>query len=57
MDAALVIEKNDNANTKRAYIILMPVTHWRLSSEDRRMNGLIGVGEAIEVRSSSAPNL
>ena len=57
MDAALVIEKNDNANTKRAYIILMPVTHWRLSSEDRRMIGLIGVGEAIEVRSSSAPNL
>jgi hypothetical protein len=38
MDTAWVIEKNAKVNIKRAYIIII-VGDWRLSCEDRRMNG------------------
>ena len=38
MDTAWAIEKNEKVNIKEVYIIML-AAQWRLSEEDRRMNG------------------
>ena len=49
MDTAWVIEKNENANIKRAYIIMATV-HWRLNSDGRKVNGELELVEREFVR-------
>ena len=49
MDTAWVIEKNENANIKRAYIIMATV-HWRLNSDGRKVNGELALVEREFVR-------